>query len=64
MTGRQRLDGMDAGHAHGILLWLLYRCHPRDTAFKTDRWTLILLNHQTGADILALIKVFYRKISI
>ncbi|MEZ4579834.1 MAG: acyltransferase [Desulfobacterales bacterium] len=33
-----------------------------DAAFKTDRWSVILLNHQSWVDILVLIKVFYKKI--
>lgn len=33
-----------------------------ETDFKTDKWSVILLNHQTWVDILVLIKVFYRKI--
>jgi 1-acyl-sn-glycerol-3-phosphate acyltransferase len=33
-----------------------------ETDFKTDKWSVILSNHQTWVDILVLIKVFYRKI--
>ena len=33
-----------------------------DTDFKTDKWSVILVNHQSWVDILVLIKVFYRKI--
>jgi len=33
-----------------------------DTGFKTDKWSVILLNHQTWVDILVLIKVFYGRI--
>ncbi len=33
-----------------------------NTQFKTDKWSIILSNHQTWVDILVLIKVFYKKI--
>lgn len=42
----------------GRLTWVVNG----DKNFTTDKWSVILLNHQTWVDILVLIKVFYKKI--